>query len=52
MENSSESARLALNTVPDIENQIRDAENRVAEAENVGFREQSRMYNQILINFL
>lgn len=35
VEKSSESAQLALSTVPQIEYQIRDAENRVAEAENV-----------------
>lgn len=35
VEKSSESAQLALSTVPQIENQIRDAENRVAEAEDV-----------------
>lgn len=35
MQQSSESAKLALETVPSIENQIRDVESVVAEAENV-----------------
>lgn len=35
VQKSSESAKLVLETVPDIENQIREVDNVVGEAENV-----------------